>query len=472
MHRLKVFALILILSTVFYFSGCGGAALIDSGLDYTESTEILDNPWRGFYFTLGAKLKVSGNGAANSGYIAYQKGISRILHLRLGLEAFSSNAGGVDGDISADALRLIGCYMSAARENGIGVILRMSYDLDGVWSGGKYRDVEPSVSLMLRHIEQVGEVLGDFTDVLMAVESGMLGPWGEQHSTTAAGDRDNYYRIVQKWLDSVPEVTVSVRRPLYFVCWYNARYGTDYTIDTIDQIPLSLPETDEYRVGVYNDGYLGSGTDLGTYSNREKETAWLKSQAAHTFFGGEAVADSGGGIIGEYNNVAFLEREGFITHTSYLNIEWNNNLIAKWEENIYNGNNPVYKGKTTELHYIKNHLGYRFVLRESLLSGEVKKGGALRLKGRLENTGFAPLIKKTSAKIIITDGSGNISFEVSAQFDLNALSYDIYIDIPQETESGRYTVYVAFSGGIAFANNGGIFDSFLGANKLGNFRII
>lgn len=471
MKQIKLFALIFIFIAPLIFMGCGGSkALSDSGLDYTESTDILDNFGRGFYFTVGEKLKASGNGSVKSAHIAGQKGTSRILHLRLGLEAFSSNAGGTDRDMSEDALRFISDYMAAARDNGMGVILRLSYDLDGVWSG-KYHESEPPLALMLRHIEQAGEVLKNYAGVLLAVESGMLGPWGEQHSTAAAANTSNYYQIVQKWLDSVPFVTVSVRRPLYFVYWYNQKYNTSFTIATIDQIPATSRGTDEYRVGVYNDGYLGSNTDLGTYSNREKETTWLKNQASHTFFGGEAVADSGGNIIGEFNNAAFLETEGFITHTSYLNVEWNYNLIAKWEENIYNGSDPIYKSKTTELHYIKNHLGYRFVLRESLLSGSAKQGGLFRLKGKVENVGFAPILVSTAAKIIGVHEGGNYSFEASVQFDLNSLFYDISVNLPHDIIAGNYTVYIAFTHGIAFANNGGIYNSALGANKLGNFKV-
>ena len=36
-----------------------------------------------------------------------------------------------------------------------------------------------------------------------------------------------------------------------------------------------------YRLGIFNDGYLGSETDTGTYTNRKKEVKWLAKQTAH-----------------------------------------------------------------------------------------------------------------------------------------------------------------------------------------------
>jgi len=37
-----------------------------------------------------------------------------------------------------------------------------------------------------------------------------------------------------------------------------------------------------YRVGIFNDKYLASKSDLDTYKLREKEVKWLKNQVKHT----------------------------------------------------------------------------------------------------------------------------------------------------------------------------------------------
>lgn len=40
-------------------------------------------------------------------------------------------------------------------------------------------------------------------------------------------------------------------------------------------------------MGLYNDGYMGSNSDLGTFSNREIETNWLHRVTEETYYGGE-----------------------------------------------------------------------------------------------------------------------------------------------------------------------------------------
>lgn len=38
---------------------------------------------------------------------------------------------------------------------------------------------------------------------------------------------------------------------------------------------------------MFNDGYLGSSSDLGSFGNRAKCISWLNKKATHTLYGGE-----------------------------------------------------------------------------------------------------------------------------------------------------------------------------------------
>jgi hypothetical protein len=62
---------------------------------------------------------------------------------------------------------------------------------------------------------------------------------------------------------------------------------------------------------VYNDGYLGSESDLGTFTNREKEISFLDGLANRSLYGGEVVSESG--VVGEYNSVDYITVEAFKT---------------------------------------------------------------------------------------------------------------------------------------------------------------
>ena len=57
--------------------------------------------------------------------------------------------------------------------------------------------------------------------------------------------------------------------------------------------------------------------------------------------------------------------------------------------------------RRTAFEYIRDHLGYRFVLRKSELTAETEQGGELKLKFSVENTGFANPIPHTQGYIIL-----------------------------------------------------------------------
>ena len=47
------------------------------------------------------------------------------------------------------------------------------------------------------------------------------------------------------------------------------------------------PNSKASRVGLYNDGYMGSDSDLGTFHDRERDLKWLRQQTYTSYYGGE-----------------------------------------------------------------------------------------------------------------------------------------------------------------------------------------
>lgn len=457
----------------------------DSGLNYAESTENFVNPERGFYQALSVTIPADTETAwwTQSFFAGYTNTFG-VLHLRLGLENFSSAAGGRDGPISEAALVALSATLDNLRKAGGTAIVRFSYNVNGLTSNGKYLENEPSMERIEEHIAQLGGVLAENADVVTAVETGMLGPWGEQHSTALAGSgAETYYRLVEAWLKIIPESrTVSVRRPLYYIYWANMKYGKSLTTDTLSE-DVSAEGTDAYRVGVYNDGYLGSSSDLGTFTNRGEETAWLSAQAAHTLYGGEVVADSETGLLGSYNDADYLEREAFVTHTSYLNIAWNDQVISAWQRSAYDGADSLYAGKS-DYDYIAAHLGYRLVLRKSELSASVSPGGVLRLAGEIENVGFGNVVNRKNVQLILASETEkyvcSVAWDVRDTVSREVCGYDWRFRLPSDAAPGNYAVYIRIRDAeektlstvrsIRFANED-IFVASLGANKLGEIVV-
>ena len=154
---------------------------------------------------------------------------------------------------------------------------------------------------------------------------------------------------------------------------------------------------------MFNDCYLSSDTDVGTYRyNRTREVNWLSKQNEHLPYGGETC---------EVDKISDLDKaipEMYKLGLSYLNIDYNKNVIAKWKNLTYDsslGKDSIYYG-VSGFDYIKTHMGYRLVLRSFNIT--YKKGDTFELNINIDNVGFGNLIKPKNIDIIFTDMSNNI----------------------------------------------------------------
>ncbi len=71
------------------------------------------------------------------------------------------------------------------------------------------------------------------------------------------------------------------------------------------------------RLGLHNDGYLASETDLGTFEKKTKEQKslkWQSAQTKYTAFGGEAQNKNS-----IYNDLSNAIEDMKIRHCNYLN---------------------------------------------------------------------------------------------------------------------------------------------------------
>ena len=179
---------------------------------------------------------------------------------------------------------------------------------------------------MLHHIDQIKQdgFLEDYKDILMYVESGFVGAWGEQHSGKYTS-LEYKAQLLEAVLDMTPDdIPVTVRTPNIFAQWAGIE-----TTDLADWV--SEPESKAARVGLYNDGYMGSDSDLGTYSNREIETTWLGKQTTRTYYGGEF----SGALDWAKKFDTYLPEnaipEMYKTHLSYIN----SNIYTMYKDYIF-----------------------------------------------------------------------------------------------------------------------------------------
>lgn len=407
---LVAFVLLLLQSPVF------AVGLVKQDIDTTDAMQTLPNYDRGFYTPQVLHLKPSGGKPIEKPY-------GKLLHLRAEISEFSSHAWlgidttggkkdttwGKNQDLTEDALNVLQTTFDNIRKNNGHVIVRICYD---PWYNGR-SNVTPDHEWVLKHVKQLAPVISKNTDVIVALEMGMHGAYGEMHSDTNI-TYDRVAEAVNLMLRSTPpELKILTRTGNYSakVLGFD-NWGVDFHIDGEKFAEIAKAKGDTmYRVGMFNDGYLGTQYDYGTWGAdcktsicREEGVAWLEKYGINTPYGGEALTTANGYQV--INTPEFLAYEGFRTHTSYLNIQWNNNLIDSWKKAHFKGKDFEYDGtridSLTGFKYIDDHLGYRYVLRESWVSDTVGSDGIFRAKVRIQNVGFGNLTRKMKTKLVLS----------------------------------------------------------------------
>lgn len=454
--------------------------LVDSGINYTETVETISNPGAGYTSTIWYTCKPGDTPVYNP--------TGNLVLMFVDIGAFSSGSNGVtadDGiytegtDIPLDDAFFtnIRKTLDNCRKNGCTAAMRFRYD-----DMGKQNPEPSTFEFMMSHIQQIKEngFLSEYQDIIAFVESGFVGAWGEQWGGKYTTVEDKA-KVLDAMLDCVPSpIPVTVRTPDIFAKWAGIERS-----ELVNYTPE--PGSEASRVGMYDDGYMGSDIDLGTYSDREAETTWLSRQTLTSYFGGEF----SGNIEFAKKYDTYLPKnaipEMYKTHLSYIN----SNIFTLYQDYIFGteydvpgADNSAYYGQTV-FQFIRDHLGYRFVLRDSDLSAEVKQGESLELNFAVENTGFANPIMPEKAEIMLEKDGNYIKTEAeidtSKWYSCTTSENDLQLKLPGGLETGNWNVYLKLSVGnntldqmgmrsVHFANQN-VWNASLGANYLGTFCV-
>ncbi|MDO4505862.1 MAG: DUF4832 domain-containing protein [Spirochaetales bacterium] len=377
---------------------------------------------------------------------------SQIYHLRFDISQLSGKINKTgDKEFPAAALTDLAFILDTFKSLGFNVIVRFAYCprfefKEGSPSYPSTSDFEASPEYMIRHINSVCSVLKNYEDTLTAIEVGLVGPWGEMHSTDIAeGDKSVIPDLMEAFLEGTKgtSIPILVRTPDRIYA-YVYKYLLKKDLADITSKRVKFKDINNYqinasskanRIGLFNDGYLGSASDEGTYRSddapRATQVAWLsKNISCRTPYGGEVINPTGNEHYKLTNTSDFnTVDEMFSLGLSYLNIGWNDKIVDYWHSNPYEGTDPTYKGKT-DFTYIKNHLGYRFLVTVSKLSMSGTNTGTFTLS--MKNLGFGNLNKtKMVSLLLVKNGTVLKAFnncsswhgqsELSAGFSLPAV---------------------------------------------------
>lgn len=274
------FAAVWVLMLVCLFL-CGGwmelGRLKMEAAVFEESARPLHNPNRGFYRLYAFQITDSAvDYAAQVDSLYSQDQDTTLALIEINLLEYRA------GEISRAGLENIDALFRALSNGGKRLIVRFLYD----WESNNLHTEPEELDVILRHMEQLKDILRRYSDDIFILQGLFIGDWGEMHHTRYESAQD-LRRLAQK-LAEASGAYLAVRTP------------AQWRLATQDGADAALAA----RLGLFNDGILGSETDLGTYDmasqgeqrrSRTEELAFQEELCRSVPNGGEVVVFSGSG---------------------------------------------------------------------------------------------------------------------------------------------------------------------------------
>lgn len=462
---------------------CAGTSF---GASFRDGCAALEgNPARGAAPGGWHLLKKTGNVAGSpTGFCSWLWNIGAFSHgNQYETNAIPTCVGGEDLPLSDDALLAVSNTLVNARANGAVMIIRFGYT-----SGSEVGTEPADFNVLVRHIRQLGSILAEFPDVVLAVEGGMCGPWGEMHSTNYR-EPEHIKAMGDAWLETLaPSTALLVRYPMWILQYANKQVG-EFLQDVADGSYIA-DQPAQARIGMFNDGYLGSATDYGTWRSdnwwmtRQQGVAYLDARR-NVPYGGELAhlttseADAVERDLldpAKYNIV----QEFYRTHLCYLrNIDTKGHRLAgRLETHLlthdydFDGMPDLSEWYGRNLRdFMRAHTGYRFVVRDAKFGSYP---GFAYIGLTIENTGFGQPLSDDNVEVVFSGERGVFAVRPRGGISLCDIgggerrAMQIELDYPKSMPAGDYDVLLRVSSArhpIQFANED-CWNETLKANRL------
>lgn len=361
--------------------GCGRNVEI-STYDFTESSQELDNPSRGFYRI--HCFQITDHQEDYQQKIAEefdQDKETRLSLIEINLQNYT------EGSITEAGLANIDSLLEALKATDKQLIIRFLYDWDG-----KNTEWEPeNLETILRHMEQVGPALRRHHKQIFTLQGLFIGNWGEMNGTKFLKDEDLSQLAFKLAAVTNASTYLSVRMPAQ---WRKIvdNQGENQSIRDL-----------KTRLGLFNDGMLGNESDYGTYGTQSADAAdWRSSWAREDELEFQndlcGRVPNGGEVIHEnaFNDLDQAIEDLATMHVTYLNQDYDREVLQKWAGKQVS-TQGCYSGMDG-LTYIKRHLGYRLLITDAHLEHKSLKN-LLSADVTFKNVGFAPLYRDVKVQL-------------------------------------------------------------------------
>jgi hypothetical protein len=437
-----------------------------SYITYSLDNSIIANPERGFY-------EYTSTGSSGGYNLLTQNTITEyrtndnvtVIQRQFFLRDFITGI-----PITSTYLTNMQTDFNRIRGAGIKVMARFTYSSSLLTATSSTEGMyQPTKAQILEHITQLEPVVNANKDVIVSIQAGFIGRYGEWYYTQ--GD-ENLVPGPTGSPDFGTKSTINATQS------NNRKEVLDYMLSQFDtSIPLqvrTVPIKETFypsgnsRIGIYNDSFLNTYGDSGTFT--VSGVGGTPSLAEISIF---QIASLTAPISGETNgtNSVTLSRtdgpnakiELDFYNWSLINRDYFPAIISSWTA-------------SGDFDIIAKDLGYRFQLNSTKFS---RNGNNLNIIIDISNRGYANSFKSRSAYIVFKNNSTSAthSYQIitdvnswysnvilNQTFDISSLpsgSYNSYIWLPDNnvTLSSRSEYSIRFS-------NTGTWDSITGYNNL------
>lgn len=344
---------------------------------FAENEENFANPERGL---LIQTYYVSNDGKPAANEATVKRNRESDSKVTLYLHSYYLTAY-MESDIPQAFLDRLDKNMEALRKGGAKVVLRFSYKSDNSDSAQPWDATPEWVS---RHIDQLAPYLQKHSDVILCLQAGFVGVWGEWYYTShfnmnpqTDADYKPRYDVLDHLLEVLPEDRQIALRTPSFKMRYLKTHEMEVTPLTADEAYLP---TAKARICGHNDCFVASADDYGTYIGKDDRAFW-QEDTKYTLMGGETCAECA------YSNGPNALKQLELYHWTYLHRDYNTDVLNSWKED------GVYDE-------VVRRLGYRLALDSAVLPLKTKAGKDFEATFQLHNSGFAAPMNKRDVELV------------------------------------------------------------------------
>ena len=199
-----------------------------SHIPFTECDDIFPNPERGFYFVQSFKS------ASASLLTASKIEQNRLQNRTICYLGFYPKKY-MNGHIADDFIQMVRNNMQVLRENGAKCIMRFAYS-----DSENEKPWDPTPEVVQMHIADIKPVLQEYSDVIMCLQAGFVGVWGEWYYTenfefTPSTPEEHTLRkqVTDAMLEALPaDRSIGLRTPMFKRNMYASSYRDTLTLAT------------------------------------------------------------------------------------------------------------------------------------------------------------------------------------------------------------------------------------------------